>query len=185
MQSRSILFLFILILICLAAAGCASQASVPQPAPPASPVTTLSPAACQLQPGATQAVPGYEAISITVDRNTITVNPAITVRFNGGLGNGMVQTMTATVIRADCVTEQDHRDNPVVGSSITLMGATQTDRMIVDVVMTSGEKYTVIDQLYTFPPIVLLFFSDPSVLQKWSTDGTGAQKPDRIPDHRI
>ena len=158
MQIRPIIFLFALIVTCLIAAGCTSPAPVPpaaQPAAPAPVATTLAPApsptTCSLQPGPTQVVPDYEAISITVDRNTITENPAITARFNGGLGLGMVQTMTTTVIRSDCVTGENHKDNPVIGTSITLIGTTQTDRVIVNVVMTSGEKYTVIDQLYPFP----------------------------------
>ena len=110
-----------------------------------------SPATCSLQPGPTQVVPDYEAFSITVDRNTIMENPSITTRFNGGLGNGMVQTMTVTVIRSDCITKQAHQDAPVVGTSITLTGTTGTDRVIVTVEMTSGEVFTVIDGDYPFP----------------------------------
>jgi hypothetical protein len=32
-----------------------------------------------------------------------------------------------------------------------MMGTTRTDRVIVDVVMTSGQQYTVIDRDYPFP----------------------------------
>jgi hypothetical protein len=117
-------------------------------------VTPLPPTAataCSLTPGPRQTLPAYEDVSITVDRNTITDEPTITVRFDGGLGNGMVQRMTVTIIRSDCVTEQQFRDNPVVGTSITQMGTLGIDRVIVVLVMTSGDQYTVIDQDYPFP----------------------------------
>jgi hypothetical protein len=115
------------------------------------PLPLTAPTACSLTPGPRQTLPAYEDVSITVDRNTITNNPTITVRFDGGLGNGMVQRMTVTIIRSDCVTEQQFRDNPVVGTSITQMGTLGTDRVIVVLVMTSGDQYTVIDQNYPFP----------------------------------
>ena len=35
--------------------------------------------------------------------------------------------------------------------SVTLMGTTATDRVIVEVTMTSGDQYTIIDQYYPFP----------------------------------
>jgi hypothetical protein len=99
-------------------------------------------------------VPDYESVSITVDRNTISEDPTITTRFDGGQGLGMVQTMTVTLIRSDCVTDVQTRDNPGIGTSVTQMGTTKTDRVKVDVVMTSGNLYTVIDQLYPFPGMI-------------------------------
>jgi hypothetical protein len=63
----------------------------------------------------------------------------------------MIQRMAVTVIRSDCVTEQGLRDNPGMGASVTLMGTTSTDRVIVVVTMTSGDQYTVIDKDYPFP----------------------------------
>ncbi len=92
-----------------------------------------------------------ESVSITVDRNTISENPTITTRFNGGQGLGMIQRMAVTVIRSDCVTEQGLQDAPGIGASVTLMGTTKTDRVIVVVTMTSGDQYTVIDNDYPFP----------------------------------
>jgi len=38
-----------------------------------------------------------------------------------------------------------------MGRSITLMGTTATDRVIVTLTMTSGDQYTVIDAYYPFP----------------------------------
>jgi len=96
-------------------------------------------------------VPSYESVSVTVDRNTITSDPAIAVTFNGGQGNGMVVQMNVTVVRSDCIVEQAARNNPVMGESVTLMGTLKTDRVIVVMTMTSGDQYTVIDDDYPFP----------------------------------
>lgn len=158
MKIRTILVIAVIFLACILAAGCTQpQAPAPTPTPtlepPLTPVGTPIPAvpACSLTPGPTQVVPDYESVSITVDRNTISEDPTITTTFNGGLGLGMVQTMTVTLIRSDCVTDVQTRDNPGIGTSVTQMGTTKTDRVKVDVVMTSGDLYTVIDQLYPFP----------------------------------
>jgi hypothetical protein len=158
--------LLIPVLLCLAcflavAAGCTQHAAQP-PATATTAVTpeeegppleqTLLPKSCSLVPGPTQAVPDYESVSVTVDRNTVSENPTITTRFNGGKGLGMVESMTVTVIRSDCVQEQQVRKNPPMGTSMVLMGTTATDRVIATLVMTSGETYTVIDQDYPFAP---------------------------------
>ncbi|PKL69590.1 MAG: hypothetical protein CVV30_08540 [Methanomicrobiales archaeon HGW-Methanomicrobiales-1] len=149
------------LILCVLAMGCTQPAPAPAPVPvPATPLpvaTTLqvpvSPTAqtCSLTPGPTQQVPEDESVSITVNRNTISENPTITTRFNGGLGLGMIQRMAVTVIRSDCVTEQGLQDAPGIGASVTLMGTTKTDRVIVVVTMTSGDQYTVIDNDYPFP----------------------------------
>lgn len=96
-------------------------------------------------------MPAYESISISVDRNTISENPTIHTSFNGGQGLGMIRSMVVTVIRSDCVIEQAVRDTPGIGTSVTLMGTTRTDRVMVVVTMTSGDQYTVIDKDYPFP----------------------------------
>jgi hypothetical protein len=146
---------FALVVLVILSAGC-THPSVPATAPATTqtivtPLPLNAPATCSLTPGPRQTLPAYEDVSITVDRNTITNDPSITVRFDGGLGNGMVQRMTVTIIRSDCITEQQFRDNPKVGTSITQMGTLGTDRVIVVLIMTSGDQYTVIDQDYPFP----------------------------------
>jgi hypothetical protein len=156
MQARYRFALPVLVVLFLLFAGCIHPlADSTTPATAAQTIVTPLPptaaTACSLTPGPRQTLPAYEDVSITVDRNTITDEPTITVRFDGGLGNGMVQRMTVTIIRSDCVTEQQFRDNPVVGTSITQMGTLGTDRVIVVLVMTSGDQYTVIDQDYPFP----------------------------------
>jgi hypothetical protein len=37
-----------------------------------------------------------------------------------------------------------------MGETVTLMGTTTTDRVIVVMTMTSGDQYTIIDGLYPF-----------------------------------
>ena len=96
-------------------------------------------------------MPPYESVSVTVDRNSITEDPTIAVTFNGGQGNGMVEQMNVTVIHPDCTSENEVRPNPVMGETVTLMGTTTTDRVIVVMTMTSGDQYTVIDNDYPFP----------------------------------
>jgi hypothetical protein len=155
------LLLPLTLVFCILATGCTQPApqtvpvpvtETPQPVFTSPPAPSLPPAAtCSLNPGPTQRVPEYESVSITVDRNTITENPTITTSFNGGKGLGMVKSMAVTVIRSDCVTEQGVRDNPGIGTSVTLMGTTTTDRVVVMVTMTSGDQYTVIDNDYPFP----------------------------------
>jgi len=157
MHSRSLILLTVVLILCIFAAGCIHTPGTPATSPPTQTVVTplpLSPSpgtSCSLTPGPFQTLPAYEDVSITVDRNTITEDPSITTRFDGGMGLGMVQRMTVTVIRSDCITEQQFRDNPKVGTSITQMGTLGTDRVIVVLLMTSGEQYTVIDADYPFP----------------------------------
>jgi hypothetical protein len=151
MKISTVLLIAIIIFACILAAGCT------QPRPPA-PVTdttqTAAPPqtpACSLTPGPSQDLPAYESVSITVDRNTISDSPTVTTTFNGGQGLGMVKTMTVTLIRSDCRQDVQVRKNPGIGTSVTQMGTTKTDRVIVVLAMLSGDQYTVIDKGYPFP----------------------------------
>jgi len=158
MKTCTPLCIAILLVTCILTAGCTGpQEQVPAtvstlPAGTAPPTQPPVPEVCPPPPGPTQVVPDYESVSITVDRNTISEDPTITTTFNGGLGLGMVQTMTVTLIRSDCTEDQQVRKDPRMGTSVTQMGTTGTDRVKVDLVMTSGIQYTVIDGLYPFPP---------------------------------
>ena len=149
------MILFVLIGGCVQSSSTSSATPAPVPtAPVVTPQQTQQvppPETCSLVPGPTQVIPEYEAVRVTVNRNTITENPTISIAFNGGKGLGMVQKMAVTVIRSDCVTENGYRDNPGMGATVTLMGTTQTDRVIVVVTMTSGDQYTIIDRDYPFP----------------------------------
>ncbi|MHB8165063.1 MAG: hypothetical protein ACYDDV_12135, partial [Methanoregula sp.] len=92
MKSVLRLLIPLALILCVLAMGCTqpAPAPVPVPATPLPVATTLpvpvSPTAqtCSLTPGPTQQVPEDESVSITVNRNTISENPTITTRFNGG-----------------------------------------------------------------------------------------------------
>jgi hypothetical protein len=159
MKKAFLVIIPLTLVLCVLIGGCI-QSSSPSPATPTPvvPVTTsqqTQPAipldqTCLLVPGPTQIVPEYESVSVTVNRNPITENPTIAIIFDGGKGLGMVQRMNVTVIRSDCITEQGTRDNPVMGETVTLMGTTLIDRVIVVMTMTSGEQYTIIDDDFPF-----------------------------------
>jgi hypothetical protein len=150
-----LLFIAVLSLLtagCISTSPSSSGTSTAVPVGTAPDTTSPSPGdTCSLTPGPFQHLPAYEDVSITVDRNTIMKDPTITVHFDGGRGLGMVQSMTVTVIRSDCVTEQEIRTKPGIETSVTLMGTNGTDRVIVTLLMTSGDQYTVIDAGYPFP----------------------------------
>lgn len=148
----------VILIICALITGGCTQPQTP-PSGPGTPVsvqttvagtepTVTSPgtAPCSLTPGPTDRVPDYESVFIEVMKNTISINPYITTTFAGGKGLGYVVVMTTTVIRSDCVVETGSVNYPQMGSNITLMGTTGTDRVMVNVTMTDGMTYTVIDQ---------------------------------------
>jgi len=142
--------------LCVLIGGCTSQTPpVPQTTVPVTTIQQVPPPtqtpACSLVPGPTQTVPEYESVDVTVERNSITADPTISTVFNGGQGLGMVVLMNVTVIRSDCITENGARNYPGMGETVTLMGTTRTDRVIVVMTMTSGDQYTIIDGLYPFP----------------------------------
>jgi len=155
MKQSGLPLVVIILVFCVLTGGCTSQTP---PVPPTTvPVTTIpqvpTPSetpSCSLVPGPTQNVPEYESVSVTIERNSITADPTISAVFNGGQGLGMVQLMNVTVVRSDCITENDARKYPGMGDTITLMGTTKTDRVIVVMTMTSGDQYTIIDGLYPF-----------------------------------
>ena len=152
MKTCTMTAIAMLCLACILTAGCLQPAAQPPAPVSVTPQQTTPPQEkCSLVPGPTQVLPDYESVSITVDRNTVSESPTITTTFNGGQGLGMVQTMTVTLIRSDCVQDTQIRKDPGMGTSVTQMGTTRTDRVIVTLLMTSGDQFTVIDQLYPFP----------------------------------
>jgi hypothetical protein len=160
MKKAFLVIIPLTLVLCVLIGGCVQSSSpapvTPTPSVPVTPSQQLQPAnppldqTCSLEPGPTQVVPDFESVSVTVNRNPITENPTIDIVFDGGLGLGMVQRMNVTVIRSDCVTEQGTRNNPVMGETVTLMGTTLVDRVIVVMTMTSGEQYTIIDDDFSF-----------------------------------
>ncbi|MFA4861551.1 hypothetical protein [Methanoregula sp.] len=153
---KQILLILVVILACILVCGCTSNpANVPSPAPATQQTPAALPPPTALPhpatPGPVQTVPDYESVSVTVNRNVVSTDPTLTVTYNGGKGLGMTTRMDVTVIRSDGVVETASREDPVMGTSITLMGTTGSDRVIVSVTMTSGSQYTIIDKYYPFP----------------------------------
>ncbi|WP_321506398.1 hypothetical protein [uncultured Methanoregula sp.] len=144
-------------ILCILVCGCTSgPANVPSPAPASPSTPAAMPASSPAKtysatPGPVQTVPEYESVSVSVNRNVVSTDPTITVIYDGGKGLGMTTRMDVTVIRSDGVVETQSRDNPQMGTSITLMGTTGNDRVTVSVTMTSGNQYTIIDKYYPFP----------------------------------
>lgn len=154
---KQILLVVVVLVACIVACGCTSSpvqvpTSAPTVPPTPTPLPVSSPAmAYPATPGPVQTVPDYESVSVSVKRNVVSTDPTITVTYDGGKGLGMTTQMDVTVIRSDGVVEKDSRKNPMMGTSITLMGTTGNDRVIVSVTMTSGDQYTIIDRYYPFP----------------------------------
>jgi hypothetical protein len=159
-HSRTGLLVVFLVLCTVMMSGCTQQPSTPVPGTtvPVTPIPTgttvpvISPTpGCTLTPGPVQIVPSYESVDIQVMKNTISTDPYIITTFAGGKGLGMVVQMKTTVIRSDCIVESGQVSNPQMGSNVTLMGTTGTDLVVVNVTMTDGMTYTVVNRLLPFP----------------------------------
>lgn len=96
-------------------------------------------------PSPTDVAPKDDTVYVQVNRNPSTAYPTITVVYGGGFSLGSVNEMDVTVVRSDGVVENKAVYNVVEGSSVTLMGTTGTDRVIVWVTMLSGTTYKVYD----------------------------------------
>jgi hypothetical protein len=147
-----------LVLCTVMISGCTQQPIIPIPGipTPGTPISTgttvpvYSPTpGCTLKPGPVQIVPPYQSVDIQVMKNPISTDPYILTTFAGGKGLGMVVLMETTVTRSDCMVESGRVTNPQMGSSISLMGTNGTDLVVVNVTMTDGMTYTVVNRLYS------------------------------------
>jgi hypothetical protein len=143
-----------LLLMCIAlilVAGCNNLIVTP----PETPTVTLTPTAVplptpDLQPKPTDIVPPVQQVAIQVTKNTVAIDPWVSVLFAGGSGQSYVAVMTATIIRFDGTTDTKSAPSPGIGTNILLSGTTRTDRVIVNVTYTDGHTYTVKDELVPF-----------------------------------
>lgn len=101
-------------------------------------------------PQPTDVIPPFYSITVQVGKNTVSVDPYITVSFRGGPGQEFTQSMHAIVYRSDGSTESGTVAYPQVGSEIILSGTTGTDRVVVDVTLVTGETYHSYDALVPF-----------------------------------
>jgi hypothetical protein len=152
--------LLFLVLVAITVSGCTQQTVIPTtPTYTPTAIQTSMPTAtpttgCILTPGPVQMVPSYESVDIQVMKNSISTDPYIITTFAGGKGLGMVVQMETTVTRSNCTAVSGRVNNPLMGSNITLMGTTSTDLVVVNVTMTDGMTYTVVNRLLPFlnPP---------------------------------
>ncbi|MFA5296405.1 MAG: hypothetical protein WC382_12940 [Methanoregulaceae archaeon] len=117
------------------------------------PTVTITPAP-DILPRPTDVVPPSQQVAIQVSRNTIAIDPWVSVLFAGGAGQVYVYEMTGTLIRSDGITEVKTAQAPEIGTNLLLNGTLGTDRMIVTIRYTDGSTYTVWDELVPFRGII-------------------------------
>lgn len=134
-------------------AGCTGPVITPQPTPTATPTPTPSPTPIpppDLLPRPTDVVPPYQQVVIQITKNTVAVDPWVSVLFAGGSGQSYATMMTATIIRPDGMTETKTAFYPEIGTNLLLSGTTYTDRVIVEMTYTNGATYIVKDERVPF-----------------------------------
>jgi len=147
-----------LTLLCIGiilSAGCTGPLITPAPTPTPSPTPTPPPTPgpippLGLEPRPTDVVPPYQRVVVQVTKNTVAIDPHISVLFAGGAGQSAVRVMTATIVRSDGLTETKAAMYPEIGTMILLSGTTRTDRVIVNMSYTNGATYTVKDERVPF-----------------------------------
>lgn len=161
MKTIAVIFMCAVAVLAIIAAGCTQQGTgTPVQTTPATAVPTTVPATpvaevthYSMVPEPTDVVPPQHSVEITVEKNTISTDPYITVSFRGGQGLGFVEQMQAIVYTSDGREEEQTKDNPEMNTQIVLPGTTGTDRVMVYVVLDTGDRYKVIDQDMPFQPI--------------------------------
>jgi len=149
---KKLIGLFTLCMVAFMVAGCC------MPPPTTEGIQTISPTSTAPEPSIghnmipqpTDVIPPFYSITVQVGKNTVSVDPYITVSFRGGPGQEFTQSMHAIVYRSDGSTESGTVAYPQVGSEIILSGTTGTDRVVVDVTLVTGETYHSYDALVPF-----------------------------------
>jgi hypothetical protein len=146
----------ILLLALALGAGCTfTQGGGGIATPTMTPVTTTPPApGVTVPPGPVVTVPAIYDVQIQVNRNPNSQSPTITVAFRGGSGQLYLQDITVTVARSDGMVIQETipmstGTQYAVGDSVTIMGTTGTDEVVV-MVTVNGVEYKIYDELLTF-----------------------------------
>lgn len=148
----------VLVVICIGTlllAGCTSPGVTPSDTPSLTPTLTPAPTVVptsppDLMPRPTDVVPPFQKVVLQVTKNTVGIDPWVSVLFAGGSGQSYVSMVTATVIRFDGTIETKSAIRPMIGTNILLNGTMWTDRVIVNVTYTDGMTYTVKDELLAF-----------------------------------
>ena len=128
-----------------------SYTSVTTPQPTGSPSFTSLPAdggAVSMVPGPTQVMPVATNVLITADKDTVT--GAISLQIAGGPGKSVVKEVRGTVYRSDGQTSTGTLNPAGPSQEVVIPGSKGTDRVVVTVVLFSGDQYVVLDKLMTF-----------------------------------
>jgi hypothetical protein len=143
MQYRYTISILLLVSLAVILAGCTGVQNIPGVAPSGSTTTTSqSPAANNLVPSPTDALPAQNAITVTVKEKDYLGN--IDVVFGGGMGQIHVKKIDVTLYRADGqvksasigTKKEDH---------VELEGTKQTDRVVVYASFDNGDRMKVTD----------------------------------------
>ena len=119
-------------------------------APPASAASSLGSGsgAASMVPGPTQSMPEATNVLITADKDVITGD--ITVQIAGGPGRSVIKEVRGTVYSSDGQTHTGTIDPALRSEDVVIPGSKGTDRVVVTVLLFSGEQYVVMDQLMEF-----------------------------------
>lgn len=99
-------------------------------------------------PGPTQRMPDATNVLITADKDVIT--GAVTVQIAGGPGRSVIKEVRGTVYRGDGETSTGTINPALRSEEVVIPGSKGTDRVVVTVLLFSGEQYVVMDQLMAF-----------------------------------
>jgi hypothetical protein len=148
---KAFLPLLLLGIALILVAGCTNPIVTPLETPTVTPAPTeVPPPTPDLKPQPTDTVPPNQQVAIQITKNTVAIDPWVSVLFAGGAGQSYVSVVTATIIRSDRTTETKSAMYPGIGTNILFDGTTRTDRVIVNVTYTDGNTYTVKDELVPF-----------------------------------
>jgi hypothetical protein len=161
MKTLAIIFIGVVAVLAITGAGCTQpgtgtpvQTTLTTTVPTTTPVTPVAEVTpYSLVPEPTDVVPPEYSVTVTVEKNTISTDPYIMASFRGGQGLGFVEQMQAIVYTSDGREEQETKDNPQMNTQIVLPGTTGTDRVMVYILLDTGDRYKVIDQDMPFQPI--------------------------------
>lgn len=156
-EDHSMKWLLCLLALCLAACSIAGCCNAPVSRPPvASAVNDTphygttpfsQPVVFSLIPDPVESMPAMYEVQVQAGKNPVASDPYISVNFRGGAGQMYTHSLEATVIRSDRTVEFESLPDPQVGSEIILNGTPKPDRLIVDITMSSGDRYRILDEL--------------------------------------
>ncbi|HUU75984.1 MAG TPA: hypothetical protein VMW63_07840, partial [Methanoregulaceae archaeon] len=157
MKQKILISFCIMAVLFLLAAGCTQPAAPPATptptAPPGTPVpTTSATVAPVITPDYIEGpIPSQYSVDVQVDRNTVSIDPKITITYRGGKGINFVSTLQVKVTTSDGrVITPDALYKPQVNDEVVVQGSTGTDRVEVFVTIVNGDRYKIYDQEHAF-----------------------------------